>query len=63
MVARKKKIDCYLQLTGKVYFIEKRGIRTISKEEIDGKLVLKCLLEDIKEGLRLLEMRDRIPKP
>lgn len=48
----KSKSEYYLSLEGEVSLIEKRGDKIVSKEVIEGKLVLECLLNLIKVALQ-----------
>ncbi len=47
---------CELMLEGKVFVVERDvGGKEISKEEIDGEIVLKCLLAKLETALMAAE--------
>lgn len=54
-VAKKVKPVTKLVLDGEVFLEETREDGTVAKHEVDGKLVLKILLQAIEKGLELLE--------
>lgn len=47
----KPKTDVFLELEGSVHIVEKKGKKIVSREKIDGKAVLQCLLSVIKEAV------------
>lgn len=53
--ASKKKLKdgAYFELKGKVLFVERKNGKIVSKEEIDGKLVLTLLVHALEKGLDL----------
>lgn len=46
----KPKTSTHLVLEGKVFLVERQGKKEVSREEIDGDVVLKCLLALLEAG-------------
>ncbi len=44
--------ECLLEIDGNVYITEKKNGKIISREPIDGTVVLKCLLFHLEQGLK-----------
>lgn len=45
------KHEMLLELDGKVFIVDKKHGKEVSREEIDGKVVLQCLLSTLKESI------------
>ncbi len=47
--------EMFFELEGKTYIVEKENGKIVNKTELDGKLVLECVLRCLKNGLNSLE--------
>ena len=52
-----------LVLDGEIFLEERKGKKLVSKDPIDGKLVLELLMYAISEGLYLLEKKKNAQEP
>ncbi len=52
--AKKKpvKSEVFLELDGKVYIVEKLNGIEIEKNELEGNIVLRCILQCLKDSLK-----------
>lgn len=57
---KNKADECLLELSGNVYVVEKKNGKEVSRGEIDGTVVLQCLMSHLKEGLGLLEKKSKL---
>lgn len=47
--------ELWFELDGKVFMTEKKNGKVTERSELDGNLVLKCLLTCLTESIRLAE--------
>jgi hypothetical protein len=59
---KKEVVAAELELEGKVFFVEKdEDGNVISRDELDGELVLQALMTVIQAGVR--DMKEALPLP
>lgn len=54
---KKQRTDTTLELTGKVFLVDRQLGKKAVRTEIDGRLVLKLVLRAITEGLALVDQK------
>jgi len=51
----KDKSELLFELDGKVFIVEKENGQEVLREEMDGKVVLQCIMKCLKDGLDKLD--------
>lgn len=51
----KDKNEMLLELDGQVFIVDKKNGKVVSREPLDGKLVLQCVIQCLKDGIKLME--------
>jgi hypothetical protein len=54
-----KEDGCWLQMDGEVFLVERKDGVELSREPVDGKVILQLVLGALERGLQLAELDER----